>query len=612
MGLATIWNRRRRHSWWLLAILLWVSSASAQMQVGDNVNLNLSGNLGYGYSGAFGNVAPTSSSHSIVGSAELRGYYFHPNFVNFQFRPYWDRSQVNIDSQSVTRSTGFGGSVGFFGASHFPGSISFGKDFSSSSEFNVAGVPSIGGDASGQNVGITWSANLPKWPRLTASYLFGSTQSSLFGGEESHSKFRTFVLDSSYEWLGWGLHSSMNRTTSAYTSPAYLTAIPISADGTSITYSAGASRKIPLRGNLGLNWLRSTNSSSYTIDSSNTGTSYSEIVSVSPAQRLTLYETTSYVTNLSQQLSRELFGDSTVFPLRSSFDSHGLFFNMGSSFSLGKGVSLNGYFNHRIQTFGKKTYEDSQYGGSIGFSSRTRIFGLMTLGIGMVDSASQIGNHGWGTNANVSMSRRLKQWDTAADFNYAQNVQTIGSILTTSNYSYGGSVRRRFSPQVSLGGSYRSNRSGIVLHDGDSNESQSISGGVQIGRYNFTGSYSFSNGAAVLNAGGTLTPTSVGGLITDDLLLFDAKAWSATASTVLFRRLIVVGGYSRFHSSVGQGLAFSLNEGDRYNARVEYRLRKFQFMSGYNRTMEDVSTIAGGPRMINSYYLSISRWFNVF
>jgi hypothetical protein len=133
----------------MAAVLLCAVAGHAQLTFGDYLKMNLNGDLGFGYNGSSGN-GEIGSSHSqgMNGDANLTGYYFHPNFFSFQVRPYYDRNQSNSESQSITRSTGIGASVGFFGGSRFPGSISYGKDFSTNSEFRVAGVPTPGPSAS--------------------------------------------------------------------------------------------------------------------------------------------------------------------------------------------------------------------------------------------------------------------------------------------------------------------------------------------------------------------------------------------------------------------------------------------------------------------------------
>ncbi|HEX9120165.1 MAG TPA: hypothetical protein VF840_06465, partial [Terriglobales bacterium] len=157
----------QKSSWLLIAVLLCAATARAQLEIGDYLKINLSGSLGVGYNGAFGNAdLPSSHSQGFTGTADLTGYYFSPNFLSFQLRPYYDRNQSNSDSQVATRGTGVGGSVSLFSGSHFPGSVSFGKDFSSNSEFRIASVPTVSGDTSGQTFGISWSALVPQWPTL--------------------------------------------------------------------------------------------------------------------------------------------------------------------------------------------------------------------------------------------------------------------------------------------------------------------------------------------------------------------------------------------------------------------------------------------------------------
>src|SRR3954463_6250494 len=137
------------------AMLLFAVAVHAQLTIGDNLNMKMDGNLGFSYTGGFGN-ADFQSNHGqgFTANATMTGFYFHPNFISFEFRPYYDRAQNNADSQSITRSSGLGGSANFFSGSRFPGSVSYGKDFSTGSEFRFAGVPSVLGDSSGRNFSI--------------------------------------------------------------------------------------------------------------------------------------------------------------------------------------------------------------------------------------------------------------------------------------------------------------------------------------------------------------------------------------------------------------------------------------------------------------------------
>lgn len=612
--MTVLWaNTRRgiRTSVCLLAILLCSIAAAAQVTVADYLHMNLVGNLGFGYSGTNGNGdQPSSHGQGLTGSADLRGDYFNPNFISFQFRPYYDRSQTNTDSQSVTRGTGFGGSASFFGGSHFPGSISFGKDFSTNNEFRIAGVPTISGDSSGQSFGVTWSALVPDYPTLTATYSSGSSDASYLETARSHSASKSLTLTSGYTLAGFNLQGNFSRTSSDFSTPAYLTLEPFSSSGTGTAYGLSVQHRLPWSGNFGLAWSHSNFSNAQTSDWSST--SYTAGTSISPWRRVTIFQNATYTTNLAAAFAQSLVNNGSVANLLSDSHSEGVYYSAGASFSVGHGISLSGHLNHRVQWLSGRRYEDTQYGGNATLNMNSRLFGLLYFGFGLMDNASKFGNEGLGFNANLGLSRKFAGWETAADFNYSQNVQTMVAIATTSYYGYGASLKRKLNNSTRWSGAFRGSHSGLVLQAGSGNRAESLSSGLSLGRYSFSGSYSQSSGTAVFTYSGELTATPLGSLITDNFLLFNARSWSVSASTVLFRRMNLMAGYAKFKSSSIRSTEGLSNNGDRYNLRGEYRLRKFSIIGGFNRSMQDVSTIAGGPRLVNSYYGSFSRWFDVF
>src|SRR5215813_9953938 len=119
-----MWGGWKNISGWKIAITILVifcKPVGAQLQVGNYINMNLVGSVGFGYGGAFGNTQ-INSAHNLnfIANADLNGYYFHPNFLSFHARPYFDRGQANTDSQNITRSSGFGADVNLFSGSRFP------------------------------------------------------------------------------------------------------------------------------------------------------------------------------------------------------------------------------------------------------------------------------------------------------------------------------------------------------------------------------------------------------------------------------------------------------------------------------------------------------------
>jgi hypothetical protein len=131
-------------------------------------------------------------------------------------------------------------------------------------------------------------------------------------------------------------------------------------------------------------------------------------------------------------------------------------------------------------------------------------------------------------------------------------------------------------------------------------------------RYVFSGNYSQSNGTAIINSQGGLTPTPVGSIISPDFLYFNARSYGFNANGRFFQRLTVSGGYTMVSSGTQQPVLNTASSGSRYYVRTQYRLRHFSIDGGYDRATQEVSTLAGPPRVVNSFQLGIARWFNLF
>jgi hypothetical protein len=326
---------------------------------------------------------------------------------------------------------------------------------------------------------------------------------------------------------------------------------------------------------------------------------------------LSLFQNANYVTDLAAAFSQSVLNGAVPANLQLEHGTSGVSYSAGASYLLGRGLTVGGHLTHRVQWYTGTRYQDTQYGGNLNYNRASRLFGFIYFGVGLVDTASKVGNDGLGLNANVGMSRNFGHWETAADFAYSQNLQTLVTIATTSSYNYGGSVRRKISHDLNWGGAFRTSHSGLVTQEGTGDSAESFSSSLHWRKYNFGGSYSQSKGAAVFTATGELTANPLVPLLTRDFLLFNARSLSVNGSTNLFRRMSVGGGYARFTSNTTRTGVGTFNSGERYNVRTEYRLRRFSLTGGFNRSTQEVSSIAGGPRVVNAYYVSFSRWFNV-
>ena len=129
---------------YLLALgAMLAAPAWAQVEVGQNTSLSLSGDLGFGYDGEYGNQTGSSHGTSLNGDAVLQGYYYNPKFVSFFVDPIYNRSQANSGQGSITDASSINVGVNIFSGSHFPGSISFGEGFDSSGIYGFGTTPGL-------------------------------------------------------------------------------------------------------------------------------------------------------------------------------------------------------------------------------------------------------------------------------------------------------------------------------------------------------------------------------------------------------------------------------------------------------------------------------------
>ena len=130
--------------------------------------------------------------------------------------------QSNSDSQSITLGTGVESSLSLFGGSHFPGSISYGRNFSSNSEFGIAGVPSVLGNSSGSNFSIGWGALFSGFPTLHATYSISDSTSTLLGTtDKGKSSSKSFNLNSNYSIAGFNLQGTLGHYSTDFLSPEF-------------------------------------------------------------------------------------------------------------------------------------------------------------------------------------------------------------------------------------------------------------------------------------------------------------------------------------------------------------------------------------------------------
>jgi hypothetical protein len=159
---------------------------------------------------------------------------------------------------------------------------------------------------------------------------------------------------------------------------------------------------------------------------------------------------------------------------------------------------------------------------------------------------------------------------------------------------------------------FRGMHSGLTQQEGSRNRSEAFSTSFGWRRYAVTANYMQTTGASVLTPSGLLEPDPLVGLISDDLMLFNGHSYGFSLSAALRRNLLITANYTSVNSDTLARSLFSLNRGERYNARLEYKLRKISLRAGYSRTWQGIGGSGALPSVINSYYFGLSRWLEIF
>ena len=610
-----------RHTWatlqrlcgaCLLVVLLG-TLAQAQLGVGDDVKMTLNGFLGFGYSGDYGDNANTGHGLFGSGSGQLSGYYYNPNFLSFDVRPFYNRNQDNASFGSVLNETGVDATANLFSGSHFPGAVSFSKAFTNGSQYGIPGSAGLTADSSTRTFSVTWSELLPNMPSLTATFGSNSSSSTLQGEPgTTDSSSRNFSLMSHYKADGWGFTGFANHQNFDVKLPAFLSPTNSESDSSSTSYGVSVSHPLPLSGIFQADYSR-TDYSSETGNYHNSGTTDTadSTVAFKPTERFTINGQVRYTGNLIGALQQSLTPGAPPLPTDEQ-SSHGVTLSTYGTYNLGRGFILIGYANRDMETFRGVDFTTTRAGGTLTYSYSRPLFGVLYFSFGMVNNATNNAGGSIGYVGNVAFKRRFGEWQVDSDFSYSQNVQTIIAYYTTSNYSYGAMVRRRFGANSNWTVSYRGIRSGLSQLPDYSNRSDNFMTTFSRGRYGFSGSYAQSHGTALLSTSGVLTPTPLAPVVAPDQAIYDGTVYGTGVSVIPIRRMVINVNWYRSRSDTLTEQVFSANNSERVYGQMQYNLRKLSFRAGYWRVDQGIGATGLPPSVDNTYYFNISRWFDIF
>jgi len=601
-------------------LVLFALPALAQVEVGDNILLNLGGDVNVGYEGSSSNVGGSSHGLNVGGDTTLSGSYFSPNFLTFSFSPYYNRSQANSSFQSISDSSGFSANASLFGGSHFPGSISFSKAYDSTGEFGIPATAGYVTHGDTRQIALNWNALVPDWPSLYASYILTSNSSSIYGTDsDTSSSTRNLSLRSQYVLKGFHLSGGFVYTDEDSSFPDLLTGSEqmISSNGSSNAYQLSASHSMPLQGSFSASYSRVDYQYNYM---NGTGSGSSDTIggtlSMRPLSKLTVSLNSSYSDSLAGSLAQTIIATGgAAEPVNNLLDIKSLLVNGTAFYVIRPNFTVQAQVSHTEQYLLGQDYGATSFGGSINYNFSRPLLGVLTFSLGVVDNATEQGNNGAGIVAGVYFSRRFGRWETDASFNYAQNVQTLLAVYTTSAETYSGTVARKINGHFRWSAGFSGGHSGFTANAGTGNSSERVNTSISYRQYLLTGYWGTSSGTALLTGSGLVpVPTGLppGVLPPSSELLFNARSYGMSASATAFRRMVLTGSYSRAYGNSVAPTITTANDTTIMNALVRYPFRKLYFTAGFLRFNQAVGTPGSLPSVVNSYYFGISRWFKLF
>ncbi len=608
----------RKSGWALFGLLLLTLPAAGQLEIGQFSN-QLSGTASFGYNGDYGNDITSSHSLGFGGTGTLSGYYYNPNFLSYTATPYYNQNRDNSAYQSISNASGVNFTSSIFAGSHFPGSINFAKAYNSEGNYSIPGVANYTTHGDSQNFGINWAELLPGWPTLSAYFQEESGQYSIYGtNSDGTTHNHSLNLRSSYTLEGFSLMGFFSDGGGHSETPEILeNSTPAEASSSSSrAYGFTASHSLPWRGAFTATATHSEFSSYYD-EGSNSGSvnTYTAMSVFQPTNKFHFGVSSSYSDNLSSSLSLAVLSAGGVAPAENlGPGSHSLDVTGNASYSILANLQGLAFADHREQYFLGENYGADSYGGGVTYW-RLLWGGSFNSALSLSDNTvSTSSQNSLGISSTVNYNRRFNDgWAFGIGFGYAQNVQTLLVTYTTSNYSGTGHVRKRWGKfGWSGGGSYSSTL--LTQVAGQSNDSKSFNTSINYTHWvTASGNYGRSDGTALQGVIGLVqTPVPQPLVPGSDLILFNGSSYSFSLSSSPVRQMSIGVSYAKSISDNNTAGILTSNNSKMINAVFNYQFRKMYLNGGYSNLVQGFSASGLPAENISSFYIGISRWFNLF
>lgn len=594
--------------------MLWLGSAgllAAQDKHIDGLHFGASGDIGTGYSGDYTPGGSSDHGLGVNGDAYVNGYYFNPNFLSFNTVTSYGRSQANSGAGSLTDSTQYQANVNIFNGSRTPGSISVSQTWNDMQTYGLPGSLNLMTNNNNRSFAVGWSFNFPNLPNVSVGYSNSSGSSSVVGSSSSGTgTTQNYNIHAGYSWWGFPLSFGYNHSETESSNSGLLA----NAGGktTEQVFMFTTGRKLP-RGYMSFSYSHSSyDSSSSGVDSNGSGNNINATYGTSVWQ-LPVSLSASYSDNvyasIEQQYTSSNGGAGVAFTSESPKTST-LNVTASTSYSLFRKIFVTGFVLRQQEWEGDSSYGLTQYGVNAAYNFGKRVRGL-TVMVGVVDTANQVGNSGASLRSSANYNRRFGHWETNANLEYDQQLATLYSLYTTSSVSYGGSVSRRLPRGFRMAAGAGGGHSGFSAQSGASSQSESANASLGWRSMGLSSSYAKSSGQSVLTSNGLATVTSTA-ISSNQIVVFNGTSESLAFSGAPFKRASLTLSYSHATGSSSGAVSASDTKTSTYNGYFMYQARKLYFTAGATRYAQSVIGASAGSSNAVSYYFGLSRWFNLF
>lgn len=599
----------------------------AQTRIGENLAAGMSGTIGATYEGEVGNSGASSSSHAVgvTGDTQLNGYYYSPQFLNFQVHPYYNRTQSSSSDVQIGANSGVKSYASLFSGSNFKLNFNYGRDYDNTSQWALPGASSLlsHGDSSSWGTGV--SVKIARLFPVTVQYSQNDGTSSVYGiaGSDT-SKNGNLSVASDARLLGTLLTLNYMRLTTNLQSDMATTSIASSNHGSSDSTMFAIARALPGNGALSANYshtsygykyvFKALGATSESTASTNDGSANTLNLHANtyPTRRLDIGVDMMYNDNLTGSMAQTLASSGATPGTSTSGTIRTLTVGGDAAYSFGKGLNINALYAHEVQSYAGTETRYDQFHGNLNYTYVKSFLGSFNVLGGLVDTATQNQNGTVGLYGTLNYNKRFRWTTVGAYVSYSQDTETMLAGTTSSGVSGGATISRQFGKDAEWHASATSGNTTLSGGEGFS-RSLNASAGVSLKRAACSVSYAHSNGTAYNTSTGLVstggTPTTVLGT---NVIEYLSHSYSVGANYTALGRLQLWGSFSLARSQTSSNGSTVPSRSSRGTVQLRYPVRKMYFTAGFNRLQQGTSGSGVAVPVTNSYTIGISRWLKMF